>query len=883
MDATDEPRPSKPKHRVLFELGRGGMGTVFLCVTEGPSGFRKLKVVKRLRADLAADPTCLRMFLEEARLAARLAHPNVVQTNEVGFDGTHYFMEMEYLEGRSLEALLRARALQPEGVPLAVVVWLVAQALAGLHYAHELTDLSGAPLGVVHRDVSPHNVFVTYEGSVKVLDFGIAKAADATETRSDGIRGKVAYMAPEQAARGFVDRRADVFAVGIILWQAVTGQRRWNELSEREILAKLVAGDIPQAVPTDPPVPEELARICARALAPRPDDRFPTAEAMAHALEGWLDHSGPRVGPPQLARAMRDLFGRLREQVRQEIQAHVESPPASSAGTRDAVALHPASGTPAPTTVRRPDGRRVDRAGVDGGGRVRARSAALAAAVLAGLAGLVLLVARRPSQRAPGSIVDARPEPACSRSVDCASDAVCRRGQCIALASEDCVVLAEPGHAANDSTIWFGAMLPVSGDDGRLFGRANANAVELARRDFMTMHGGLPAPQAGRPVRPLGVVLCDDANDAPRAARHLVDDVGVPAVIGFRQSLEVTDLAASLFIPQGVLALAALNVSPLVTRVPHPDGSPRLVWRTTVSSAEWATPLARLVSDVFEPELRGSGVLGPADRMSVAVVRISNSSTLGAADALFSTLHFNGRSALANGDDFRQFEWDHAVVDELVRYRPHVVIAFEPQTIEGTLQPLEAAWPPGSRYRPRYAAFGTVGLEAVYDVIGASADLRHRFLAVELPATTLANVEFANRYNLAFKPPVTPGTAPGVAYDALYVLAYAAYAAEAIDHARIDGSSLARAMAHLVPPGVAVDVRPARIGDALDALRAGRNVDLQGAATTLDFDLATGDVHSDFAVYCIESGNSRRPADVVESGMVYRTATGRLEGKLACP
>src|SRR5215469_16235440 len=148
--------------RLLLELGRGGMGVVYLALAVGPGGFAKLKVVKRLRAELAEEPRARQMFLDEARLAARLLHPNVVQTNEVGFDGKHYFLEMEYLEGQSLDALQRRAAVTGATVPLPVAIWILVQTLAGLHHAHELADLDGQPLHVVHRDVSPHNVMITY-------------------------------------------------------------------------------------------------------------------------------------------------------------------------------------------------------------------------------------------------------------------------------------------------------------------------------------------------------------------------------------------------------------------------------------------------------------------------------------------------------------------------------------------------------------------------------------------------------------------------------------------------------------------------------------------------------------------------------------------------
>src|SRR5262249_8752669 len=165
------------------------------------------------------------MFLAEARLAARINHPNVVQTNEVGFDGQFYYIVMAYIEGPSLENIVRRLG---ASFPLNLHLYILLQALAGLHEAHELKDFEGRPLNVVHRDVSPHNIMVSYEGEVKILDFGIAKAADSGgNTRTGIMKGKCAYMAPEQYGSGDVDRRADVFAAGVCLWQAITGARLW--------------------------------------------------------------------------------------------------------------------------------------------------------------------------------------------------------------------------------------------------------------------------------------------------------------------------------------------------------------------------------------------------------------------------------------------------------------------------------------------------------------------------------------------------------------------------------------------------------------------------------------------------------------------------------
>jgi serine/threonine-protein kinase len=308
-------------HRILLELGRGGMGTVYLALTRGPGGFTKLKVVKRLRPDLTDDPAFATMFLDEARLAARLNHPNIVQTNEVGVDGAEYFMDMEYLEGQSLKALLR-RADSRGGLPFAIGVPILAQGLAGLHYAHQLKGRGGAPLSIVHRDVSPHNLFVTYEGAVKVLDFGIAKAADAaSETRTGMLKGKLTYMAPEQAAHRPVDHRADIYAVGILLWELLARRRLWAGLGDREILSRLDEGRIdPPSKASGTAVPAELEAVCMRCLQTDPAARYATAQDAQIALESAM--SDP-ASPREIGAYTSDLFADARRETAAQIEARI--------------------------------------------------------------------------------------------------------------------------------------------------------------------------------------------------------------------------------------------------------------------------------------------------------------------------------------------------------------------------------------------------------------------------------------------------------------------------------------------------------------------------------------------------------------------------------
>jgi serine/threonine-protein kinase len=309
------------KYRLIAEIGRGGMADVFLAVVQGPAGFNKLVVIKKTRPELAQDPEFLAMFLDEARLAARLNHPNVVQTTEVGQDGERYFIAMEYLDGQPLNRI-RARAGLTFSTNMQVRV--IADTLAGLHHAHELCDFDGTPLGVVHRDATPQNVFVTYDGLIKVVDFGIAKAIDSsTETRTGTVKGKVTYMAPEQAKGERVDRRADVFAVGVMLWEGIVGRRMWKGIPELAVVHDLINGRVPPLREAMPDVPEELARICERATAARPEDRYATAQEMHDALEEYLGAAGGHTSARDVGKFVAERFAEDRAKVKALIESQL--------------------------------------------------------------------------------------------------------------------------------------------------------------------------------------------------------------------------------------------------------------------------------------------------------------------------------------------------------------------------------------------------------------------------------------------------------------------------------------------------------------------------------------------------------------------------------
>ena len=303
------------KYRLLAELGRGGMADVHLAVSVGPAGFSKLQVIKRLRPGMTDEAEMRHMMLDEARLAARLNHKNIVQTNEVGIVDEQYFLAMEYLDGQPYHRILKRAAQLGRTIPLPFAVKILCEVLSGLHYAHECRDYDGVSLGVVHRDVSPQNLFVTYDGQVKVVDFGIAKSTGRlVETQTGIIRGKITYMAPEQAFANTVDRRADIFSVGVLLWEAVAGERLWGHLSDPEIVARMMK-EIPPVTSVRPDAPADLVALCSRALSRDPELRPATAAEMRGVLEEYLASHDIQVNAEAIGHLVVDLFSEERDEL----------------------------------------------------------------------------------------------------------------------------------------------------------------------------------------------------------------------------------------------------------------------------------------------------------------------------------------------------------------------------------------------------------------------------------------------------------------------------------------------------------------------------------------------------------------------------------------
>ena len=298
------------KYRLVAELGHGGMGDVYLATTKGPGGFNTLVVLKRLRN--FEDPQHRAMFLDEARLARRLFHPNIVQTYEVGQEEGNHFIVMEYLAGPTLQDLRRSAGL----VPPTMEIEILCNVLEGLHYAHELKTPDGRPLHLVHRDLCAENVIVTGSGEVKVVDFGVAKIVDSIGlTQSGFTKGKLRNMPREQLMGPNVDRRADIFSTGVMLWEGLTGRPMWGDLGDAGIASRLTDGELPSLPDLGPSVRGELREICARALSVAPDGRFPTALAFKDALLAYMSRTHQSVTKTEVAAFVEPLFVKERERI----------------------------------------------------------------------------------------------------------------------------------------------------------------------------------------------------------------------------------------------------------------------------------------------------------------------------------------------------------------------------------------------------------------------------------------------------------------------------------------------------------------------------------------------------------------------------------------
>jgi serine/threonine-protein kinase len=411
---------------VLFrEVAHGGMATVHLGRLRGPAGFSRTVAIKRLHPQFARDPEFVSMFLDEARLAARIQHPNVVGVLDVVAAEGELFLVMDYVHGESFAKLLAAAREKKVALSPRIATAIAVSVLDGLHAAHEARNERGDPLGIVHRDVSPQNVMVGADGVARVLDFGIAKAsqhAHAT-TREGQMKGKVPYMAPEQVAGGTIDRRTDVYSASVMLWESLTGKRLFPQADVITTAQLVVSRDHPPPSSVNDAVPKELDAVVLKGLARDPDERWKTAHEMAAALErAWPMGSSREVGE-WVRRVAEEPLGARAQSI-----AEIENAQLPAARTSD----HPRSGRislvgrsasmPSITTdatpllTREPASSKEAPAGVPRSRRTLLIAAAAAGAAVVAAVALVIAVASPsgPGAAAPSASAEVSSVPATS-------------------------------------------------------------------------------------------------------------------------------------------------------------------------------------------------------------------------------------------------------------------------------------------------------------------------------------------------------------------------------------------------------------------------------------------------------------------------------------
>ncbi len=855
-------------------LGHGGMGEVYRA---HDARLQRSVALKILHADVTGTEASSKpatdgpaRMLREARAAAALDHPNVVAIYDVGqvdepedLRGMTY-LAMELIKGSTLRSYVGdTRVTLKERVR-----WLsdVARALAAAHAA-----------GLVHRDVKPENVMIREDGRVKVLDFGIAKraASDAVDATSSTegyvvptltgqgvIVGTPLYMAPEQLRAEALDGRCDQFAWGVVAYELLTGKPPWSTTGGSIALVSQILSAPPPPFAPEANVPAALVSVVLRALSKDRAERFESMDALLLALEG-------PVSPYAETSAFAPVSG-------------ASVPPGSSTGPRIVVSQRTGTRAPEQPTF----------AEVALSPRKRRPPWPIVAALMAVCA--VLLVGLGLRAREKERAVQAAASAKAAVPIGCASNRacveshggepyVCRASDhaCVAIDSQDCKAMYEARDLLADDTVWLGAMFPTKGPQAAQWGNMNMDGVDFARKEIAQATSALEGSSSSQHVRGIALVGCDDTEDAMRAARHLAEDVGVPAIIGFRSGQEVVDVAEGVLIQRRMLAVSSITPNPIITRLPQPSIEPRLVWRTTFSSDALAEAAAHFIHDVLEPHtLRGG-----ANR--VVLVHTDAVGGLSSADTFYKQLVLNGKPAIDSGSDYQEITTNAVNEDEIgaIADRIHAatptIVALGPKSgaLLSLVREVEARSSAGNR--PTYVRINGEPTDLA-EFMGKSADRRHRVFGVTSLSNSTPNARFVIRYNQARSEPVTRTTNPGPSYDAFYLLAYGAIALDPRDS--ITGSSIAREFARLVPPGKAIEVGPTNVLEAVGILSSGGRIDLEGTQTGLDFDLATGEPPSDFSLLC--TGVDRTgaaSADSVESGVVYRAKERRSEGSARCP
>ncbi|QSQ18189.1 serine/threonine-protein kinase [Myxococcus landrumensis] len=349
------------KYEILTRLSLGGMAELFLAFTSGPGGFRKFVAVKQILPDIKKDEQFVEMFLDEARITAAFSHANIGQVFDLGEEDGELYLAMEFLPGQNLEQVIKAAARRQYGLPLGFIGRVIRDTCLGLHYAHHFMDPSGRPVAVVHRDVSPKNVMLTYDGVVKVIDFGIAKARGRLgRTQVGTVKGTSGYMSPEQVRGHAMDGRSDLFSVGVMMHELLTGQRLFNGPHEAAVMLQIVEADVVSPRAGNSIIPEALDAVVMRALARDAGQRFATCREMARAIEAAL--GSELFDEDGVTEVMGELFAEKRQKTRTllELASRAEDAQVSEAAgalQQEEVGEHvPTSQLPVPKTQHAPSG-----------------------------------------------------------------------------------------------------------------------------------------------------------------------------------------------------------------------------------------------------------------------------------------------------------------------------------------------------------------------------------------------------------------------------------------------------------------------------------------------------------------------------------------------
>ncbi len=309
MNEQDDLPARIDRYEPLKRLAVGGMAEIFLAKQSGLEGFEKVVVLKRILPHLASDEEFVSMFLDEARIAAKLSHPNVVQIYDLGKADNTYYIAMEYVSGRNVQHLINKQQQLGGHLPVEHVARIMAGVCDGLFYAHGRKDYDGKPLNIVHRDISPQNILVSFAGGVKVVDFGIAKAStQLAQTRAGVLKGKYAYMSPEQVRGAKVDHRSDIFALGLVMYEMLTGMRAFERDNSLKTLKAIVQEKPLNPREMNPDIPMEVVKLLSKALEKNPDRRYKSAQEMQLAIEDWLEQSPKKSNNVRLSRFLYDLF-----------------------------------------------------------------------------------------------------------------------------------------------------------------------------------------------------------------------------------------------------------------------------------------------------------------------------------------------------------------------------------------------------------------------------------------------------------------------------------------------------------------------------------------------------------------------------------------------